>query len=94
VIYDGQDGVLAIVSRKPSDQVHGYLLERQGVFSRRDSVEWGFLLVCENLVLLTCRASFHIFCYPRVHPWPLYMLSSFVEGFIPAWVSCGGVVMY
>jgi hypothetical protein len=47
----------------------------------------------QDLVLLTCCASFYIVRNPLVHPTPLLELLSFFYRFVSSWMSCGGMIM-
>src|SRR6267142_1511138 len=87
MIYNGEDGVLSIPEGKSHDQVHGYLLEGSGVCRDRDSIEWSFLSVSDNFVLLADRAAFDVVSDPIIHCWPLIELFCFPDRFISAQMS-------
>src|SRR6266850_4473269 len=87
MIYNGQDDVFSISEGKSRDQVHGYLLEGSGVRRDRNSIEWGFLLVSDNFVLLTDSASFDVISDPIIHGWPLVKLFCFPDCFVSARMS-------
>src|SRR6266850_794151 len=93
MIYDSKDGVFSISEGKSRDQVHGYLLEGSSVRRDRNSVEWSFLLVSDDFVLLTSSTSFDVVSDPIVHCWPLIDLLCFSDCFILAWMSGCHVIM-
>src|SRR6267142_2989503 len=87
MIYNGQDGIFSISEGKSCDQVHGYLLEGSGVRRDCDSIEWGFLPMGDDFVLLTDSASFDVISDPIVHRWPLIKLFCFPDCFVSARMS-------
>src|SRR6267142_4678686 len=93
MIYNGQDGVFSISEGKSRDQVHSYLLEGSGVRRDRNSVEWGFLPMSNNFVLLTDSTSFDVISDPVIHCWPLVELLCSPDCFIPARVSSCHVII-
>jgi len=70
MVDDGEYGILSFAGQKAHDQVHCNLLEEESVLFCGDSVEGDFLLVGEDLILLTSGASLDIVCNPTVHPIP------------------------
>ena len=70
MVYDGQYGVVSVLLRESRDKVHCDLLEREGAFFGSDAVEWCFLFVGHDLVLLADRAAFYVVCDPLSHPCP------------------------
>src|SRR6267142_6696860 len=87
MIYDGKDGVFSISEGKSRDQIHGYLLEGSGIWRDRNSIEWGFLSMSDNFVLLTGSTTFDVIGDPIIHRWPLIDLLCFSDCFIPARMS-------
>src|SRR6266850_1713776 len=93
MIYNGENGVFSISEGKSRDQVHGYLLEGLGIRRDCNSVEWGFLSVSDNFILLTDGTSFDVISDPIIHCWPLVELLCFPDCFILAWMSGCHMIM-
>src|SRR6266850_662173 len=87
MIYDGEDGVFSISKGESHDQIHSYLLEGLDVWRDCDPIEWGFLSVSDNLVLLTGSAAFDVISDPIIHCWPLIDLLCFSDCFVSARMS-------
>jgi len=87
MINDGEDRIVSIRLREADNEVHGYLLEREGSRVRGDFVHRWACTVCDDLVLLTCRASLDVFCDPRTHVWPPVISSGLSDCFVAAGVS-------
>ena len=68
-------------------------MERKGVFVGCYSIQWHAFLMGKDFVLLACGASLDIVRNPVVHSYPLCVSFGFTDGFVPAGVSCRGVVM-
>src|SRR6266850_2704582 len=93
MVYNGKDGVFSVSEGESCDQVHGYLFKGSSIRRDCDSVEWGFLSMSDNLVLLTNGASFNIISNPLIHCWPLIELFCFSDRFVLAWMSSCHVIV-
>jgi len=87
MVYNSKDGVFPISEGKSCDQVHCYLLKWSSILRDCDSIEWGFLSVCNDLVLLATSTSFDIFCDPVVYSRPLVDFFCFPNRFVLTRVS-------
>jgi hypothetical protein len=65
MVYDSQNCIVSVTLWEARDKIHRYVREWFGVDGRGDTKQWGFDAVGQVLVLLTCGASFDVFCYPR-----------------------------
>ena len=93
MVYDSKDGVFPVPKGESHDQVHGYLLERSSILRDHDSIEWGFLLVGDDFILLTDGTSFDIVGNPTVHCRPLVDFFCFSDCFISSWMFGCHVIM-
>ena len=82
MVYNGENGIFPVSKGESRDQIHSYLLERSSVLRDCDSIEWGFLLVSDDFVLLANGASFDIVSDPVVHHRPLVDFFCFPNCFI------------
>ena len=94
MIYDGKDGIMSMLWRKPRNEVHCNLLKWECILFSRDAVEGYFPLMYDNFILLAVGASFYVVGYPLVLSYPAVYLGCFSDGFISSWVSGCGVVVY
>ena len=70
MVHDGEDRIMSVGLGETYDEVHGYLLERECGRICWDFVHRRASVVCDDFVLLTCRAPLDVFCDPRAHVWP------------------------
>jgi len=87
MINDGEDGTVSIGLGEADNKVHGYLLEREGGWVRRDFVHCWTSAMCDDLVLLACRTPLNVFCDPRAHVWPPVIPLGLSDGFVASRVS-------
>src|SRR6266850_877530 len=87
MVYDSEDGIFAISEGKARDQVHSYLFKGSSIWGDCDSVEWGFLPMGNDFILLANGTSFDIVSDPVVHHWPLVELFRLSNRFISAGMS-------
>jgi len=87
MINDGEDRVVSIGLGEANDEVHGYLLEREGGRVRWDLVHRWACTVCDDFVLLAHRAPLDVFCDPCLHVRPPVISLSLSDGFVAAGVS-------
>src|SRR6267142_1917777 len=93
MVHNGEDGVFSIPRGKSRDQVHCYLLEWSSVLRDRDSIEWGFLLVHNDLVLLAGSASLDVSHNPVIHSRPLVDFFHFSDCFVLSRMSHCHMIM-
>ena len=58
-----------------------------------DAIEQGLPRMSHGFILLADGAPFDIICYPLLHSGPLGILTCLSEGFVPAGVSGGRMVV-
>src|SRR6267142_3651018 len=93
MIYNSKDGVFSISEGESRDQVHGYLLEGSSVRRDCNPVEWSFLPMSDDLILLTDSTAFDVISNPIIHRWPLIDLFCLSDGFVSAWMSSCHVIV-
>src|SRR6266850_7367054 len=93
MIYDGEDGVFSISEGESRDQIHGYLLKGSSIQRDRNPIEWSFLSVSDNFVLLTGSTAFDVVSNPVVHRWPLVDLFCLSDCFISTRMSSCYVIV-
>src|SRR6267142_3015283 len=93
MIYNGEDGVFSISEGESHDQIHGYLLKGSGIWRDHNSVEWSFLSMHDNFVLLTGSTTFDVVSNPVIHCWPLVDFFCFSDCFILSWMSGCHMIM-
>ena len=93
MVYDGEDCIFSLMFQQTSDQIHGDLLEQEGVLFGCYLVQERAFFIGEDLVLLTRSVSFDVVCDPVVHPNPFCMCFGFTDSFVSAGVFCRRVVV-
>src|SRR5712671_6348037 len=94
MINDGEDRVVSIGLGEADNEVHGYLLEREGGRVHGDFVHHWACAVCDDFVLLARRTSLDVFCNPRTHVWPPVVPLGLSDRFIAARVSSYKAFVY
>src|SRR5712675_1865206 len=94
MVNNGEDRVMSIGLGEADNEVHGYLLEREGGRICGDLIHRWACAVCDDLVLLARRASLDIFCDPHAHVWPPVISSGLSDRFVATRVSCYEAFMY
>ena len=85
---------MSVGLREADNKIHGYLLKREGSRVRGDFVHRWASAVCDDFVLLTCRAPLDIFCDPRTHVWPPVVPSGLSDGFVTTRMSSYKALVY
>src|SRR5712671_5885195 len=87
MIDDGKDGVVSVGLGETDNEVHGYLLKREGRGVCRNLVHRWASAMGDDFVLLTSCASLDVLGDPRAHVWPPVTPLSLGDGFVMTWVS-------
>src|SRR6266850_5152707 len=93
MIYNSEDGIFSISEGESCDQVHGYLLKGSSIRRGCNPVEWSFLSMSDNFVLLTDSTAFDVISDPIIHRWPLIDLLCLSDCFISARMSSCHVIV-
>src|SRR5882757_9481295 len=94
MVDDSKNRVMLIGLGEADNKIHSYLLEWKGSGVRGDFVHRWAGAVCDNFVLLTCRAPLDVFCDPRTHVRPPVVPLGLSDSFVATRVSSYEAFMY
>ena len=84
---------MSVLLQEPHNEVHCDLLKWESAFFCSNVVEWYFLLVGYDFVLLASCTAFYVVCDPLPHSCPWQDFGGFPDRLILSWVSSGRVVV-
>jgi hypothetical protein len=93
VVDDCEYSVKALQLWEIGDQIHGHHLERSRMGVGGDWLKWSFSMCSTRFVLLTYRATSHIFFGKGFHFLPLVSLAKEMYGVCDAQMSGKGMIV-
>ena len=94
MVDNSEDGIVSVGLGKTDNEIHGYLLEREGGRVSGDFVHRWACAVRDDFVLLARRTSLDVFCNPHAHVWPPIVPLGLSDCFIATRVSSYKALMY